>query len=366
MAVSVGDADAAAGRPYCVVDAFTAERFAGNPAAVVLQADGLTDRHMQAVAAEFNLSETAFILPPTTADADVRLRWFTPTTEVAMCGHATIAALHVLATSDETPVFHTPDGPVRGEHVVRSPTSDAPVAGAPAACPLDVTPSGMSADPDAGSVTRIETKSGVLTALVVPRPNGDGTDRSGRTDRIIWLELAAPTLVPVTVSGFEMAEVLHVPADALDRSMPAVKTQDGDLIVFVADVRTLGDLRSERGPLIKMMRRERVRGLCVATLNTLTPSISVQSRFFAPVVGVDEDPVTGSVHGPLAVHVVKQGRVPVLDGVAGLLCVQTGAGGRAGLVRVVVQQQRRDPQPSAASSPASARGPAQGHRPGPA
>ncbi|TVR65329.1 MAG: PhzF family phenazine biosynthesis protein [Gemmatimonadales bacterium] len=83
---------------YRVVDAFTRRPFAGNPAAVVLpgaEAVALTDGERQAVAAEMNLSETAF---PGEAGADgVReLRWFTPTTEVSLCGHATLAAAHAL------------------------------------------------------------------------------------------------------------------------------------------------------------------------------------------------------------------------------------------------------------------------------
>ena len=86
-------------RQYYVIDAFTRERFAGNPAAVVLDTDGLDDLEMQQIAAEFNLSETTFVLPPQTAEAAVRFRWFTPTTEVSMCGHATIAGVHALLES---------------------------------------------------------------------------------------------------------------------------------------------------------------------------------------------------------------------------------------------------------------------------
>lgn len=83
---------------YHIVDAFT-ERFgAGNPAAVVV-AESYTDAWAQRVAAEFNLSETAFVRPLAGDAADYELRWFTPSTEVALCGHATLAAAHVL-TSD--------------------------------------------------------------------------------------------------------------------------------------------------------------------------------------------------------------------------------------------------------------------------
>src|SRR5512138_2981742 len=79
------------------VDAFTTERFQGNPAGVVPEADGLTDAQMQAIAKELNNSETAFILSPAADDHEVWLRFFTPATEVPSCGHATIAAHYVRA-----------------------------------------------------------------------------------------------------------------------------------------------------------------------------------------------------------------------------------------------------------------------------
>ncbi len=78
-----------------VVDAFTNKPFAGNPAAVCVLNEEKSDAWMQAVAAEFNLSETAFLLQ---RDSDLwDLRWFTPTREVNLCGHATLASAHVLA-----------------------------------------------------------------------------------------------------------------------------------------------------------------------------------------------------------------------------------------------------------------------------
>uniref|UniRef100_A0AAU3H1R2 PhzF family phenazine biosynthesis protein n=1 Tax=Streptomyces sp. NBC_01401 TaxID=2903854 RepID=A0AAU3H1R2_9ACTN len=86
-----------------IVDAFTDRRFAGNPAGVVILDSGdfpEPDR-LQRVAREVNLSETAFAHPlPPGGEADWALRWFTPTTEVDLCGHATLAAAHVLHTSD--------------------------------------------------------------------------------------------------------------------------------------------------------------------------------------------------------------------------------------------------------------------------
>ncbi len=86
--------------PFVQVDAFADRPFGGNPAAVIPLEAWLPDETLQAIAEENNLSETAFTVP-TTGDADYELRWFTPTTEVALCGHATLASGHVLIERDE-------------------------------------------------------------------------------------------------------------------------------------------------------------------------------------------------------------------------------------------------------------------------
>ena len=82
--------------PFYQVDAFADRPFSGNPAAVMPLDQWLDDVTMQAIAAENNLSETAFTVRSTRDDANYKLRWFTPTTEVDLCGHATLASAHVL------------------------------------------------------------------------------------------------------------------------------------------------------------------------------------------------------------------------------------------------------------------------------
>jgi PhzF family phenazine biosynthesis protein len=79
---------------YVIVDAFSSEAFGGNPAAVCLQSGVLSDSHMQDVAAEFNLSETAYVARRDDGRWD--LRWFTPAIEVNLCGHATLATAHAM------------------------------------------------------------------------------------------------------------------------------------------------------------------------------------------------------------------------------------------------------------------------------
>ncbi|MCW3798171.1 PhzF family phenazine biosynthesis protein [Sphingomonas sp. BN140010] len=84
--------------PFFQVDAFAPAPLTGNPAAVMPLERWLPDAQLQAIAAENNLSETAFTVPLEGGEADYHLRWFTPTTEVDMCGHATLAAGHILLT----------------------------------------------------------------------------------------------------------------------------------------------------------------------------------------------------------------------------------------------------------------------------
>jgi PhzF family phenazine biosynthesis protein len=95
------------------IDAFTTHRFAGNPAAVMLMDNFLQDATLQAIAAENNLAETAFLVPE---NGDYRLRWFTPKTEVPLCGHATLASAAVvmerLETKRRSVIFLSASGPL--------------------------------------------------------------------------------------------------------------------------------------------------------------------------------------------------------------------------------------------------------------
>ena len=89
------------GIPFFQVDAFAEQPLTGNPAAVMPLDRWLPDDVMQAIAAENNLAETAFTVPSEGGDADYELRWFTPAVEVPLCGHATLAAGHILIHSDK-------------------------------------------------------------------------------------------------------------------------------------------------------------------------------------------------------------------------------------------------------------------------
>jgi PhzF family phenazine biosynthesis protein len=219
--------------PLGVVDAFTRERFHGNPAAVCLPGPEATAEWMQAVAAELNLSETAFAtrLSP----GRWHLRWFTPRIEVDLCGHATLAMAHWLWESGCEP---------------------------------------------ASQVLRFETRSGPLEC----RPEGGDLGQG----RIVMDFPAQPAQEIAVPDGLEAA--LGIRAVRVGRSRE-------DLLVELA---TAEEVRSLR-PNFDVLSRFPVRGVIV-TAHSDRPDADFVSRFFAPAVGIDEDPVTGSAHCTLACH----------------------------------------------------------------
>lgn len=275
---------------FKLVDAFTRSPYGGNVAGVVFDADGLDDRQMQAIAAEFNASETTFILKPESRDAALRFRWFTPGCEVGFCGHATLAGVHALLE----------DGRFAG--AFREP----------------------------GTILPIETRSGILTVRVERGAAGQPAT--------IWLDTphnepkAQPVILP------PLLHHLGLPGDVVDPALPAIRTHDDDVIVAVRELPVLLAMTPNMGELAAHCRRERLRGVMVTTTRTLSAAVVAQSRFFAPAAGIDEDPVTGSAHGPLGLHLVRSGVVGLMNGRADFHCAQAKAGGRAGLVRVVVTQ----------------------------
>lgn len=217
-----------------VVDAFTSVPFTGNPAAVCLVEPGADPGWMQDVAAEMNLSETAFVdLSTVEATGEIGLRWFTPSVEVDICGHATLAAVHVLLEQ------------------------------------------GLASTPVAFSTT-----AGVLRA-----ERGDGGS--------IALDFPIDVPVPGMPDGYLADEF----ADAIGATVVALARCRYDVLVEVESAAEVRDLE----PDLSALRAASGRGVIVTAANDL-PDVDADfvSRFFAPAVGIDEDPVTGSAHCCLA------------------------------------------------------------------
>ena len=208
------------------VDAFTAQAFKGNPAAVCVLPSPKDDRWMQSVAKEMNLSETAFLLKQ---DRNYSLRWFTPATEVPLCGHATLASAHVLWTEGYA---------------------------------------------STGQEIEFETKSGTLTAKY-------------RDD---WIQLDFPAnrsqdIPPITKLG-----------DALGVPLKTVSYNSLGYLVEVASTRQVEQLQ----PNFTLLKQLPISNVIVTSKAQKDSKYDFVSRFFAPGLGINEDPVTGAAHCCLA------------------------------------------------------------------
>jgi len=232
-----------------IVDAFTKKPFAGNPAGVVLDAHGLTDSQMQLIARELNLSETAFILPATEPDANLRIRWFTTVGEVPLCGHATIASFHALAEEGMEGMR------TNGQHYFR-----------------------------------LQTKSGVLSVRV--EKNFYGTT--------IEFELPTPKFKLTKSLPVKMLHALGINGKDVKKDLPVIT--DAYLYIPVNRLKVIEKLKPEFNALAHELGTMRVGGVCVFSLETKDKYSSVHSRFFAPNYGINEDPVTGSSNGPLGFY----------------------------------------------------------------
>ena len=220
--------------PFTQVDAFADTAFRGNPAAVMPLGTWLDDGTLQAIAAENNLSETAFLVASNTDDIDFELRWFTPTDEIALCGHATLASGHVV----------------------------------------------LAGDPTRDRVRFLTRRSGVLTV-----------ERQGS-----GYALALPALAPaprpltaiVAALGLDGAvETLwHANGYAL-----IVVADEGVVRGLDPDFRVLGGL-SGADPAAG----EQAEPDTLTIVTAPGDATDVVSRVFAPGAGIDEDPVTGSAH----------------------------------------------------------------------
>lgn len=237
------------------VDAFTDRIFGGNPAGVVPSADGLTDKEMLSIANEINASETAFVLPSDTAD--FRIRWFTPKKEVLFCGHATVASLHALAEEGKF---------------------------------------GMEKDGEYSF--KVEAMIGTITVDVI-KSNGN-----------IKIVLHSPkiSLLRENIDKAALLDSLKIKEDEIDLSYPIMRETNLDyLYVPVMGLDVLKNIDYDYRRLEKFCGKYNFPGVCLFTTETFDKDSKVHSRFFAPLYGVREDPVTGSAQGPLGAYLLING-----------------------------------------------------------
>jgi PhzF family phenazine biosynthesis protein len=228
-------------RRTLLVDAFTTEPTAGNAAGVVPDADGLSAEQMQAIARELAVSETAFL--HSTGSADRRIRYFTPTQEVALCGHATIAS--------HAHLFE--EGVIgRGTHT-------------------------------------LETNVGVLEIEI------------GDDDRV-WMTQDQPTVRRIDLDWAEVGDALGIdPAAfrdvAADLSPASASTGLPFLMVPVNFLEHLGNADPDFAKIEALAAAHDAVGVYVYTFDALGADSTLHGRCFVPGAGVPEDPVTGTASG---------------------------------------------------------------------
>jgi PhzF family phenazine biosynthesis protein len=232
------------------VDAFTDEPLTGNPAGVVPNADGLSDDQMQAIAAEMAVSETAFLR--SSEDADRRVRYFTPTQEVDLCGHATIGSFAHLHDEDLEP----------------------------------------------GSTT-LETNVGVLDIEVA----ADGT---------VWMTQDEPSIREVDVGYDRVANALGVDAAALEGAsadIPLAVSSTGlpFLIAPITYLSDVGNAEPDMAAIEDLTDAVDAAGVYLFSFDALEPESTLHGRMFAPGAGVPEDPVTGTASGAVCAYLDRFG-----------------------------------------------------------
>jgi trans-2,3-dihydro-3-hydroxyanthranilate isomerase len=241
---------------FIQADVFTEVIFGGNPVAVFPEAEGLSDDEMQQIAREMNLSETAFVLPPTDPNADVWVRFFTPSTELPFAGHPTIGTHIVLA--------HL------GEYEITGP------------------------------VTRIWQQTGAGTLPVDLITDGDDV-----TNRAVMTQDEARHGA-VYEDRDKLAQALGLDQADLHPDLPAQVFSTGlpGLIIPLASLDAIQRISLNIGLFNEVCRSMSVTGGEVFTLQTLDAAHHVHVRNFDPLVGVFEDPATGSMAGALGAYLL--------------------------------------------------------------
>ena len=242
------------------VDAFTATRFTGNPAIVVLDADGQNDATLQSVAREFSHAEVAFVMAAKGRDHDLQLRFFNARKEAPFVGHATIAAHIVLMAL--------------GRRAIGS--------------------------------TRQLSGTGVIevSAQMVERATGPETLIEFRQT---VPELEEPLPFKTTL---RVAEALKLPATQLHEIMPARIVRQGSarLLVPIADHRNLENIAPNFDTLTALGGELDTEGFFVFAVNRDSEEVWTEARMFCPALGILEDPVSGNAHAMLAAYLWDLGQ----------------------------------------------------------
>lgn len=253
---------------FVQVDVFTDKPFGGNPLAVFPEAEGLTTQEMQALAREMNLSETTFVLPSEAPGADFKVRIFTPAAELPFAGHPVVGTHWVLA--------HL------GRVHLREPVTQ----------------------------VRFELGVGVLPA--------DLHVSDGRVERVVMTQ-DRPTFHAVLEDLSDLAEGLGLDVEAIRETGLPVQVVSTGVPQMMVPIRSLVEVQSLDANRLNVAALNRVcrdvgtECVMVFSFETERPESTVHVRLFAPLLGVPEDPATGSANGALGAYLVHHRVVPVTE-----------------------------------------------------
>ncbi|MCK1989831.1 PhzF family phenazine biosynthesis protein [Lysinibacillus fusiformis] len=232
---------------FFYVDAFTTETFGGNPAGVIPNAENLTDEDMQKIANELNLSETAFLLPTSNADANYKIRYFTPTKEVDFCGHATLGTAWLMATKynwidkDDKIVFESNIGLIPVKWLMEN-----------------------------NELTRVS------------------------------MTQVRPQVKSIDISPVVVANLVGIHETEIDDRYPIKIANTGvpHLMVPVKTRQAIDQAEPNLNELKKMNNDFNISTTHLFTFDT-NGQFDIYTRDFCPNIGIDEDPVTGAANGAL-------------------------------------------------------------------
>jgi len=272
------------------IDSFTKEKFAGNPAGVITNADGLTVNEMQKIARELNNSETAFIFQSSTQGYDVHVRFFTPTHEVPICGHATIAAHYARALEnnlDTTRVYHKTGAGILPVDIIKEKDDYKIVM--------------TQGEISFGEIITGEVFDHIIQALSISRDELVGDHCP--------IQIASTGHSKVMI-GIKNNDVLHKLTPNMDALSSISKAIDCN-------------------------------GFYVFTINDA--DVLIHGRMFAPAIGINEDPVTGNANGPLGAYIIHHQLVKHNNAMFNFTAIQGEAIRRAGQVAVQVKIDKDKP-----------------------
>jgi PhzF family phenazine biosynthesis protein len=268
-----------------LVDTFTRERFCGNPAAVILDAEQLNENEMRRMARELHGTEVAFVLAADAPDHDLEIRFFSPRREVTFIGHAALAAHYVRAIAGGVP---------KGK--VRQKSGNAII---------EVEVTGKAPD---------------LHVTLHQSPASFGP--------VVPEERSAPVLDALGISSAS----LH-PACP----MQVMSKWNSRLLIGLKSPEALESLQPDMRALMQLPPRVGADGFFVFALHPDTSPLTTESRMFCPVIGVPEDPVSGNAHAMLGVYLVHHGLLASNGHPARLIGRQGRFVDRPGLVDVQVE-----------------------------